>query len=81
MIAIFSIYVRCGGQHFQETVGIPMETNCAHYWLTCFSIPVSLFLEGKRNRARKFNLSYRYTDDIISFKNKRFKEFIYYVYP
>ena len=32
--------------------------------------------ENKRKLARKFNLSYRYIDDLISFNNKRFKEFI-----
>ena len=37
--------------------------------------------EGKRKLARKFNLSYRYTDDLISFNNKRFKEFISVIYP
>ena len=51
-----------------------------YYWLTCFSIPMitsldKLIKEGKRKRARKFNLSYRYTDDLISFNNKRLKEF------
>ena len=37
--------------------------------------------EGKRKLARKFNLSYRYIDDFISFTNKRFKEFISKIYP
>ena len=37
--------------------------------------------EGKGKLARKFNLSYRYTDDLISFNNKRFKEFISDIYP
>ena len=32
--------------------------------------------KGKRKLARKFNLSDRYTDDLISFNNKRFKELI-----
>ena len=36
---------------------------------------------GKRKLARKFNLSYRYTDDLISFHNKRFKELISDIYP
>ena len=36
--------------------------------------------EGKRKLARKFNLSYRYIDDPISFNNKRFKEFISDIY-
>ena len=40
-----------------------------------------LVKEGKRKLARKFNLSYRYTDGLISFNNKRFKEFISDFYP
>ena len=34
-----------------------------------------------RKLARRFNLSYRYIDDLISFNNKRFKEFISDIYP
>ena len=37
-----NIYVRIGGQLFRQMVGIPMGTNCAHYWLTCFSIPMKM---------------------------------------
>ena len=40
-----------------------------------------LVKEGKRNLARKFNLSYSYVDDLISFNTKRFKEFIADFYP
>ena len=40
-----------------------------------------LIKEGKRKLARKFNLSCRYIDDLISFNNKRFKEFISDIYP
>ena len=40
-----------------------------------------LIKEGKRKLARKFNPLYRYTDDLISFNNKRFKEFISDIYP
>ena len=43
--------------------------------------PDKLIKEGKRKLARKFNLSYRYIDDLISFNNKRFKEFISDIYP
>ena len=56
---------------------------------TCPPLLVDLFLcsyenefldklikKGKRKLARKFNLSYRYIDDLISFSNKRFKDFI-----
>ena len=40
---------------------------------------VPLILE--RKIAGKFNLSYCYIDDLISFKNKGFKEFISDIYP
>ena len=40
-----------------------------------------LIKKGKRKVVRKFNLSYRYTDDLISFNNKRFNEFISDIYP
>ena len=82
-----NIYVRFGGQLFRQIVGIPMGTNCAPLLADSFlysyeneflNEPVK---EGKRKLARKFNLSYRYTDDLISFNNKRFKEFISDIYP
>ena len=76
-----NIYVRFGGQLLQQTVDIPMEQTVPHYWLTCFSILDILIKEGKRKLARKISLSYRYIDDLISFNNKRFKEFIPDIYP
>ena len=68
-------------------VGIPMETNCAPLLADLFLYSYEnefldkLIKEGKRKLARKFTLSYRYTDDLISFNNKRFKEFISDIYP
>ena len=61
------------------------EQSVPHYWLTWFSIPTKEFLdklikEGKRKLARKFSLSYHYIDDLISFNNTRFKEFISDIY-
>ena len=35
----------------------------------------------RNNSFRKFNLSYCYIDDLISFNNKRFNEFISDIYP
>ena len=40
-----------------------------------------LIKEGKRKHARKFSLSYHCLDNLISFNNKRFKEFISDIYP
>ena len=68
-------------------VSIPMGTNCvpllADLFLYFYENEVldKLIKEGKRKLARKFNLSYSYTDDLISFNNKRFKEFISDIYP
>ena len=59
------------------------EQTVPHYWLTCFSIPEfldKLIKESKRKLARKFNLPYCYIDDLISFNNKRFKEFMSDIY-
>ena len=82
-----NIYVRFGGQLFRQMVGIPMGTNCSPLLADLFLYSYEnefldkLVKEGKRKLARKFNLSYRYTDDLISFNNKRFKEFISDIYP
>ena len=81
------IYVRFGGQLFRQMVGIPMGTNCAPLLADLFLYSYEnefldkLIKEGKRKLVRKFNLSYRYIDDLIFFNNKRFKEFISDIYP
>ena len=82
-----NIYIRFGGQLFRQMVGIPMGTNCAPLLADLFLYSYEnefldkLIKEGKRKLARRFNLSYRYIDDLISFNNKRFKEFISDIYP
>ena len=82
-----NIYVRFGGQLFRQMVGIPMGTNCAPLLADLFRYSYEnefldeLIKEGKRKLARKFNLLYRYIDDLISFNNKRFKELISDIYP
>ena len=69
-----NIYLRFGGQLFRQMVGIPMGTNCAPLLADLFLYSYEnefldkLIKEGKRKLARRFNLSYRYTDDLISFK-------------
>ena len=82
-----NIYVRFGGQLFRQIVGIPMGTNCAPLLADLFlysyenEFSDKFIKEGKRKLAGKFNLSYCYIDDLISFNNKRFKEFISDIYP
>ena len=82
-----NIYIRFGRQLFRQMIGIPMGTNCAPLLADLFlysyesDISYKLVKEGKRKLARKFNLSNRYINDLISFNNKRFKEFISDIYP
>ena len=82
-----NIYVRFGGQLFRRPVGIPVGTNCTPLLTDLFLYSYEnefldkLIKEGKRNLVRKFNLSYRYIDDLISFDNKIFKEFISDIHP
>ena len=68
---------------FQVNFGVSnlrttMGTNCAPLLDDLFlysyenEILDKLIKEGKRKLARKFSLSYRYIDDLISFNNKRF---------
>ena len=60
-------------------VGIPMGTNCAPLLADLFIYSYEnefldkLIKGGKRKLARKFNLSYRYIEDHISFNNKRLR--------
>ena len=81
-ILVDNIYVRFGGQ----LVRIPMGTNCAPLLPTLFLYSYEnefldkLIKEDKRKLARKFNLSYRYNDDLTSF-NKRSNEFMSDIYP
>ena len=80
------MYVSFGGLLFRQMVGIPMGTNCASLLADLFLYSYEnefldkLIREGKRKLARKFNLSYHYIDDFISFNNTRFKEFISDIY-
>ena len=67
------IYVRFGGQPVRQTVGIHMGTDCAPLFADVFLYSYEhefldkLIKEAKRKLARKFNLSCRYIDDLMSF--------------
>ena len=86
-LLVDNIYVRFGGQLFQQMVGIPMGTNCAPLLADLFLYSYGnefldkLIKEVKRKLARKFSLSYPYTDELIFFNDTRFKEIISDIYP
>ena len=57
-----------------------MGTNCVPLLADLFLYSYEnefldkLIKEGRRKLARKFSLSYRYIDDLISFSNERFED-------
>jgi hypothetical protein len=83
---IDNIFVFCGWRVFQQTVGIPLGTNCA-------PLPADLFLysyeadfiqglkKTEKRLAWSFNFTFRYIDDVISLNNFRFGDFVDCIYP
>ena len=63
------------GKIFQQTVSIPMGTNCAPLLADIFLYSYeadfiqSLLSTGKKQLAFRFNLTFRYIDDVLSISN------------
>ena len=75
------------GKVFQQTVGIPMGTYCAPLFADIFLysykadfIP-SLLSTGRKQLASRFNLTYRYIDDLLSINNPEFENYPGQIYP
>ena len=68
---IDNIFVECGGQIFQQTIGIPMGTNCAPLLADLFLYSYeaefiqNLLKSGNKKMATQFNLTFRYIDDVL----------------
>ena len=84
---IDSIIVIFVGRVFQQTVGIPMGTNCEPLLVDVFFYSYEAdFIQGllKKNEkklARSFNFTFRYIDDVLSLNNFRFGDFVDRIYP
>ena len=84
---IDNIFVQCGGLVFQQTIGIPMGTNCAPLLADLFLHSYEAeFLQGLlqkkyRKLAQTFNFSFRYIDDVLSLNNSRFCDYLHLIYP
>ena len=53
-----------------------------HKSLTSFSkLSQKLVKDKKIHKARAFNFTYRYIDDVLSINNSRFAEFLLLIYP
>ena len=82
-----NIFVVFAGKVFQQTVGIPMGTNCAPLLADIFLYSYeadfiqSLLSTGKKRLASRFNLTYRYIDDVLSINNPEFENYLGQMYP
>ena len=71
----------------QQTVGIAMGTNCAPLLADIFLYSYeadfiqSLLSTGKKHLASRFNLTYRYIDDVLSINNPEFENYLGQMYP
>ena len=86
-VLIDNIFVIFGGLVFQQTVGIPMGTNCApllaHLFLYSYQADLiqGLLKKNEKKLARSFNFTFRYIDDVLSLNNSRFGDFVDRIYP
>ena len=84
---IDNIFVQFRERLFHEVIGIPMGINCAPLLADLFlylydnEFLDNVIRSGHRRLARSFNLCYRYTDDFISFNNKKFLDCLKERYP
>ena len=82
-----NIFVECGGVIFQQVIGIPMGTNCAPLLADLFLYSYeaefiqTLIKSGKQHLAKSFHYTYRYIDDVLSFNNPKFGNYIVDIYP
>ena len=83
---IDNIFVMFGGRVFQQTVGIPMGTNCAPLLADFFIYSYEahfiqeLLKKSEKKLDRCFNFTFRYIDDVLSLNNSRFGNFVDRIY-
>ena len=63
---IDNIFVMFGGHVFQQTVDIPMGTNCAPLLADLFLFSYSAdFIQELLKKNESFNFTLRYIDDVL----------------
>ena len=74
---IDNIFVIFGGLVFQQTVGIPMGTNCTPLLVDLFLYSYEAYFiqrllkENEKKLARSFSFTFLYIDDVLSLNNSR----------
>jgi hypothetical protein len=74
---IDNIFIGFGGQVFQQSVGIPMGTNCAlllaDLFLYSYEVEfIQKLLHEKKKSLVTFNSTFRYIDYVLSINNNQF---------
>ena len=84
---IDNIFAMIGGRVFQQTIGIPMSTNCAPLIANLFLYAYEtdfiqrLLKKNEKKLAKSFNFTFNYIDDVLSINNSRFGNFVDRIYP
>ena len=84
---INNIYVKFGSKLHKQCIGIPMGTNCAPlladlYLFTYEYDYMQSLIKGKNlQKAKSFNFTFRYIDDLITVQNKYIKDAVKDIYP
>jgi hypothetical protein len=82
-----NICVVFGGQVFQQSVGIPMGTNCAPLLADLFLYSYKtkfiqkLLHEKKKSLSVVFNSTFWYIEDVLSINNSQFHSYVDSIYP
>jgi hypothetical protein len=83
---IDNIYIVVGEQVFQQSVGIPMGSNCTPLLVDLFCIHMrgnlfKTFEKKKKYLAVAFNSTIRYIDEVSSVNNSQFHSIVDSIYP
>jgi hypothetical protein len=84
--SIGNIFVVFGNKMFQQTVGIPIGTNCAPLLANLFFYSFeaefiqNLSHEKSKPLAVAFNSTFSYIDDVLSINNDKFHSYVHSLY-
>ena len=82
-----NIFIRFETKLYRQTIGIPMETNCAplvaDLILFCYErdFMKSLSRENQADIIEAFNSTSRYLDDLLNIDNIYFDQMVDWIYP
>jgi hypothetical protein len=81
-----NIYVVFGDQVFQQSVGIPVGTNCVPLLADLFlysyeaEFVQKLLQDNNKKLAMSFNHTFRYIDDVLSINNHNVHNYVHLIY-